>query len=260
MAGAGPAKPTILQFNADDATLTPTVLIPSWRKDWLPSFTEHSYRSFAADGVNGELILFQNIGNDYAEWTFQNKTGDWSFKGQIKWPWGIEYDPPRFVRLAYPNVLLDNRAVHFVGVSNIVEPNDEWRETKKALTGKKWDYVFRRLFYAWAPDIANQKFTNWIELANLDKTAGRINLGDTWLAPNGRLHVIWDEAVLDKRLQNKFFQDQEQRNQLKYAILYNGKVESSRELIISSENEPNLIPYLPRFHTTPDGELFVFFM
>ena len=45
-----------------------------------------------------------------------------------------------------------NRAVHFVGVSDVLEPNPAWRKFKRELTGQQWDYDFRRLFYTWTPD------------------------------------------------------------------------------------------------------------
>lgn len=259
LAGAGPAKPSILRFHADDVTMTPTVLSPSWRNDGPLFFTEHSYRSFAADGQNGELILFQNVGNDYAEWTFRNEKGDWSFSGKLKWPWGGEYNPARSIRLAYPNILLANRSMHFVGVSNIVEPNDIWRDYKMELTKRKWDYVFRRLFYTWTPDVSNQDFVEWIEIANLEETGGRINLGDMWRASDGCVHVVWDETTLDQRLRSKFIQNQKQSYKLKYAVLCDGKLKSKHDLMVTEEGESNVIPYLPRLHATPDGKLFAFF-
>ncbi|MBK7709753.1 MAG: hypothetical protein IPJ37_01390 [Bacteroidales bacterium] len=43
-------------------------LFPVWSGN--PPFTEHSYRSFAADGKAGELILLQNIEYTHAEWSF----------------------------------------------------------------------------------------------------------------------------------------------------------------------------------------------
>ena len=64
--------------------------------------------------------------------------------------------------------------MHFCGVSDIVEPYPEWRAYKKQLTGKEWDYDFRRLFYTWTPDITREKFRHWVEVASRDKTCGWI--------------------------------------------------------------------------------------
>ncbi len=258
-AGRGPAKPAILRFAADDALMSPTLSHPAWRAGAAASFTEHSYRSFAADGARGALILFQNVGNDYAEWTYRNGSGEWSFQGQLKWPWGSDFEPARPVRLAYPNVLLANQTFHFVGVSNILEPVASWRAFKRELTGKSWDYVFRRLFYTWTKDIARPGASTWVELANRDKTAGKITPGDLWVAADGRVHVVWDEMALDMRLRSQFFPHEKQRWELNYAVLHEGKLESRITLLAVDEGDSNPTPRLPRFHITPEGRLFVFF-
>ena len=155
----GPARPEILQFSAANPTREPGQLAPVWQG--APQFSEHSYRSFAADGQNSEFVLFQNIGYTHAEWTFRDGDGKWRAQGQLKWPWGAEYDKPQPIRVCYPNVALKNRAVHFLGVSDIVEPYQSWRDYKKQATGKEWDYDFRRLFYTWTADITKEPFREW---------------------------------------------------------------------------------------------------
>ena len=66
----GPARPEILQFDSARPKEPFQTLLPQW--DGEPAFTEHSYRSFAADGARGELILLQNIGYTHAEWAFRD--------------------------------------------------------------------------------------------------------------------------------------------------------------------------------------------
>ena len=238
----------------------PTTLVPSWRAAPAPpAFTEHSYRSFAADGLRGEMILFQNIGYTHAEWTFRDRTGQWTVQGQLKWPWGAEYDNPQPIRVCYPNVALHERAVHFVGVSDIVEPYTAWREFKREVTGREWDYDFRRLFYTWTPDLTRDGFRDWVEIASRDKTCGWISPGDLWLAPDGAAHVVWTERALDERLRAKFFPDAKQRHEMNYAVVRDGRVQSRRTLLAADEGKPGLIPQSPRFHVLNDGRLFVFF-
>ena len=58
----------------------------------------------------------------------------------------LDYEEPEPIRVCYPNVMLKDRAVYFCGVSDIIEPKKEWRKFKRELTGKEWDYDFRRLF------------------------------------------------------------------------------------------------------------------
>lgn len=156
----GPAEPQILQFSAQYPTEQYKTLSPVWRGN--PKFTEHSYRSFAVDGLNKEFILFQNIGDTHVAWTFYDKNEKWNKQGVLAWPWGADYSDPKPIRICYPAVQLKNRAVYFLGVSDIVEPNKVWKDYKYKLTGRKWDYDFRRLFYTWSTDITTGKFKEWM--------------------------------------------------------------------------------------------------
>jgi hypothetical protein len=224
-----------------------------------PDFTEHSYRSFAADGPNRELILFQNIGYTHAEWTFRDRAGQWSAQGRLVWPWGADYEKPQPVRVCYPNVALQDRAVFFCGVSDIVEPRRTWREFKKQLTGRDWDYDFRRLFFTWTPDITREKFRDWTEIASREATAGWITPGDLWVAPDRTVHLLWTERALDERLRAKFFPDARQSYALNYAVVREGKVVRRRTLAEGGEGLSGERPAEGRFQVTPDRRLFVFY-
>jgi hypothetical protein len=128
-------------------------------------------------------------------------------------------------------VALRDRAVHFVGVSDVLEPNPAWRQFKRELTGREWDYDFRRLFYTWTPDISKQPFAEWVEVASRDATGGHIQPGDLWLSPNGDAHLIWGERAIDERLRERFFPDAKQSEQLNYAVVRGGKVVQRRTII-----------------------------
>lgn len=251
----GPARPDVLQFSASDATAAPVSVTPVWQGE--PKFTEHSYRSFAADGAAGELVLFQNIGYTHAEWTFRDQAGKWNAQGQLKWPWDADHEKPGPVRVCYPNVALRDRAVHFVGVSDIIEPNKAWREFKRELTGQQWDYDFRRLFYTWTRDITKEPFAEWVEIASREKTCGWVSPGDLWLAPNGDVHLLWSERAIDERLRAKFFSEAKQSHSLNYAMVRSGKVILRRTLMESTEDQPGIVGAAGRFHATPDHRLFV---
>jgi hypothetical protein len=253
----GPARPEVLQFSAANVASAPVTLTPEWQG--TPRFTEHSYRSFAADGSAGEFVLFQNIDYTHAEWAFRDRAGNWAAQGQLKWPWGAEYDQPQPIRVCYPNVGLKNRAVHFFGVSDVQEPYQAWREFKHQLTGQHWDYDFRRLFYTWTSDIAKEPFHEWVEIASRDKTCGWVAPGDLWLAPNGEVHLIWTERAIDERLRAKFFPDAKQSHSFHYAVLRDGKIVRRRTLAESTEAKPGIVASGGRFQPAPDGRLFVIF-
>ena len=253
---SGPARPEVLQFAASDPHRPPKRLLPNW--DGTPPFSEHSYRSFAADPALGELILFQNVGYGHAEWSFMDRTGRWSARGKLVWPWGAEYDRPQPIRVCYPNVALVGRAVYFCGVSDVVEPYGAWRAYKKQLTGRDWDYDFRRLFFTWSDDVTAGKFHDWVEVASRDKTGGWIFPCDLWVAGDGAVHLLWTERAIDVRLREKFFPDAKQSHALNYAVLRDGKIASKKPLLLAVEGGPNEIPGPGRFQVTPDGRLFVF--
>lgn len=251
----GPTHPDIIHLDAKGSSGGILQLLPSWQGS--PPFREHSYRSFAADGALGEFILFQNIGYGHAEWAFRNGDGRWSASGRIEWPEGDEYDPPRPLRLCYPNVALKDRAVHFFGIGDIVEPFAEWRDYKTELTGRKWDYVFRRLYYTSTVDIENEPFEQWIEIASRESTAGFLWPCDMWLEGAKKVHVLWTDRAIDPRLRERFFPDARQSNSLHYAVIIDGKIVEQKVLVSSEEGEPGLIAGRSRFHVTPDQRLFV---
>ena len=180
-------------------------------------------------------------------------------KAGSSWPWGATYEKPQPIRVCYPSVALRDRAVHFCGVSDIIEPRSEWRAFKKALTGRDWDYDFRRLFYTWTPDIASAGFRDWIEIASREKTCGWISPGDLWLAPDGAVHLLWTERALDERLRDKFFPGVKQSHSLNHAILREGKVLRRQALVLAEEGGAQEVPGRGCFQATPDNRLFVFF-
>jgi hypothetical protein len=255
--GGGAAKPLVLAFKSTNPKAGFESLEPRW--EGAPRFTEHSYRSLAADAANRELILFQNIDYTHAEWSFLDRTGAWSAQGRIKWPWGADYAKPQAIRTCYPNVALRDRAVHFFGVSDVHEPNEAWHALKKELTGQEWDYDFRRLFYTWTPDVTREPFHEWIEIASRDKTGGFLWPNDLWLAPDGAAHLLWTERALDERLREKFFPAERQSHSMRYAVVRNGKILLRRTLFETHEGEAKEIISAGRFQPTPEGRLFIAF-
>ncbi|MGL6225575.1 MAG: hypothetical protein ACRC10_03000 [Thermoguttaceae bacterium] len=251
----GLARPAIVRFDTNDFAAIPRTLIPIW--EGTPKFNEHSYRSFAADGINQELILFQNIDYKLAEWSFLDRKGNWSAQGQLIWPFGADYSKPQHIRICYPTVAIDNRAVYFSGVSDITEPNPDWAKYKEELTGQKWDYDFRRLFFTWSSDITTGKFENWIEIASREATCGWITPCDLWVGPNQTIYILWYERAINPSLREKFFPDAQQSESLRFAIVQNGNVITRGIIAECQEGEIKPVPSRGRFHQNPDGKLWV---
>jgi hypothetical protein len=252
---SGAARPEILDFSPERPQEPSRTILPEWQGK--PEFSEHSYRSFAADGPGRSLILLQNIGYTHAEWAFRGPEGHWT-SGKLVWPWGAEYDKPEPIRVCYPNVAVRGRAVYFCGVSDVVEPYAKWRQYKKELTGREWDYDFRRLFFTWTDDITSGKFHSWQEIASRDKTAGWITPCDLWAGPDGDVHLLWTERAIDERLRAKFFPEARQSHALNYAVVRGGKVVVRRTLVEAGE-QGGEVAGAASFQPTPDGRLAVFF-
>jgi len=255
----GPAQPQVLEFSASRPREPHKVSLPKWEGE--PAFTEHSYRAFAADGANGELLLLNVLGHRAQYWSFRDRNGTWAKCGKLTFPMGHDYEKPEPIRLCYPVVALRNREAHVMAISDIIEPVKAWREYKLILNkGRRWDYDFRRLFYAWTPDITRVPFSPWVEIASREKTAGHITQLDIWLDADGRAHLLWlDRTVKDRRMRDKFFPNVRMTTSLVHGVVQDGKLTQRTVLAIGGEGENSPLPTYARFHATPDGRLFVFY-
>jgi len=257
-AHAGPARPEILEFASADPKAPYKTLLPEW--DGKPRFTEHSYRSFAADGPNGELILFQNVSYTHSEWSFRDRQGKWSARGKLLWlprpdPKKAPYGSTR-VRVNYPNVVLKDRAVHFCGNSAF----DQWeRMPDVGDSHRKWGPRFRRMYYTWTPDVTTEEFRDWVEIANCWTSGGWLFTADLWVAADGAVHVLWNEYPIHKGLRDQRFPDIKRTQALKYAVVRQGKVVLRRTLLIGGEGASSEMPGRARFQVTPEGRLLVFY-
>jgi hypothetical protein len=247
----GPAEPQIAELTAGEGGPA-RIDVPQW--DGKPELTEHSYRSFVADGARGELLLLQNSGMTHAAFTFRDATGAWSSRGKLVWPWGAEYEQPQPIRICYPTVQLCRRSVFFCGVSDIEEPRRAWREAKRKITGNEWDYDFRRLFFTWCDDIGDGRFHTWTEIASREKTCGWIRPCDMYVDDETKVHILWTERAIDERLKDAFFPLERQSHCLHYAIIKDGIVLLRRAVTVGDEILGNA-----RFQAAPEGRLFVLY-
>lgn len=256
--GGGPARPGLWEYDPARPDQPPVISEPQWRPGApVDKFTEHSYRSLAVDGARGEIFLMQNIGYTHAEWTFRNSQGQWSSQGKLDWPVKTIGGKDVRLRVCYTVALVHDRAVYLLGVSDVVEPNAEWRDYKRKLTGKEWDYVFRNLYYTWTPDITSVPFQPWLEVASREETAGRITPGDLWLAPDSVVHAVWEEAATDDRLRTKYFPDRPQKKSIGYAAIADGRMVVESQLSAGNPGHSSEVAHWPRIHALSDGNISV---
>lgn len=244
----GPANPHLLQFQANDIFVPPVALQPEW--DHNPGFGEHSYRGIGVDGVNHEIALFNNYGYDEQYWAFLNRQGEWINRGIIHYP----------ERCCYQNIALTNGACHIQAMTDIMEPNPKWRAWKKEFTGREWDYVFRKLFYYYHPDINSGQFGEPLEIDNVDATAGHFRTLDLWIAPDGAAHVLYlKKSVSLPEMRDVFFPDQPLTTSLEYCIIAENRVIQRSTLMIGGENLSNELPIEARLHESANGRLFLIY-
>ncbi|NUQ70616.1 MAG: hypothetical protein HUU17_07325 [Chthonomonadales bacterium] len=254
---SGPAQPEMLLFDvASDAPRQARALLPSWQG--APPFTEHSYRGLAADGRHGELLLMNVVGHIAQHWSFWDRRGEWTAKGRWEFPMGVEYARPEPIRLCYPTLALQDRAAHVLAISDIIEPVPAWREFKRQLTGQEWDYDFRRLFYAWSPDITRGTFGGTVEIASREATCGWITNLDIALERKDRAHLLWlERSVARSEMRDRFFPGTPMTVSLEHAVVERGAVVSRRTLAIGGEGAESVSPGYGRLHVDDRGRLYV---
>jgi len=269
-------EPQFLEFDAADPQRAPRVLRPKWDRDY--EFTEHSYRGCAADHRTGEVLLLnQTLDEEVSKhrslpvhslaWSYRDAGGEWSRRGLLRFP----------VRGCYPHVALRNSAAYVMAVSDIIEPNPEWRAYKKKVTGRHWDYEFRQLFFTWSPDIKTEEFSPILTFASRDETAGMLRNRDMWIGPDGEAHVIYtDRNVWHPFMRDKYFPDLPITVALKYCRIREGAVVERRVLAErvedvggrskdESPSDPLAFPGKgplvtdAALHATPDARLFVLY-
>jgi len=250
----GPAQPTLLEFSFENLA-DPQPSLPAWRTD--APFNQHSYRGLGVDGALSEVLLLNINDSIGQEWSFRDSTGEWIAQGQLSFP----YDAASrlLYRLCYPQVALANRQAYVMAISDIEEPVTEYLQYKKAQGSSAFIYVFRKLYYAWTPDIASTPFSAWVELADEEATAGSVHNEDIWMDSDGSAHMLWIESPVEQQLRDAFFPDVKLATDLVHAVVRDGVIVSREVLLHWQEGEPGERVQWARFHGTCNGDLYVLY-
>ena len=239
----GRCQPLLRAFKQGNAYYEQRVLEPEW--DGSPYFTDHSYRGFASDPEHGRLLMLNIDANTSVQHTcLITADNETVATGSVAFP----------VRGCYPQVSLRDYAVYILAIGDIVEPVEEWRQYKFEQTGRQWDYVFRRLFFTWTPDLRETPFAEPVEIDNVDDTCGHITNQDLYVAPDGEAWVLYTrQEVQNELMRDRFFPGKSVLNALHLARLQDGKV-VRREVLIPER--PDAAPSQAKFHVTPEGFLY----
>jgi len=243
----GPCRPVVFEIDPRQMDAKPTVHEPAFAEGH--QFTDHSYRGFAADGARRELLLL-NVHSQSGEYfvTFRDRAGNWHPKRNIRFP----------IRSCYPQVQLRNGAAHVMAIVDIVEPVKEWRELKFAKLGRQWDYVFRRLFYTYTPDIRSGELREPIEVDTVEKTAGHISNLDLFVDASGAAHLLYLKQPHQYAfIRDAYFPGQAMTVHLEYVTVRAGRVVERVTLAETPRKGSGLTPSFARFHIASDKEVHV---
>ncbi|OHB60134.1 MAG: hypothetical protein A2168_07535 [Planctomycetes bacterium RBG_13_50_24] len=243
----GPCKPLVLEFNPANPAAPAKTHTPAWADGTY--FTDHSYRGFAADGANGELLLL-NINARTSEQfiSYRHSNGQWHEKGTITFP----------VRSCYPQVALRDGAAHVMAIGDIVEPVEEWKKLKYEKLKSDWDYVFRRLFYTYTDNIRSADFCTPIEIDTVEKTCGHIRNLDLYIDDTGAAHLLYTKQPHQYEfIRDKYFPGETMAVYLEHVIVKDGKVLSQQTLAERLAGADGFEPSFGRFHIGSKGELYV---
>lgn len=243
----GPCEPAVLRFDPRNLRAAPALEKPAWVDG--RQFTDHSYRGFAADGPGGELLLLNiHAGSGEQFVSHRDRDGHWQACGKIRFP----------IRSCYPQVGLRDRAAHVMAIGDIVEPNQEWRALKKEVLKQDWDYVFRRLFYAWTPDVTKEAFAEPIEIDSVENTGGHISNCDMHVDKEGVCHLLYIRRPHQYEfLRDKYFAGQPMTWHLMYVRVKAGKPERPRMLTETPGTNDGISPAFARFHVLANERLAV---
>lgn len=242
----GPCRPEVLEFDADEASALPKTHLPSWSSKAY--FTDHSYRGFAADRDKGEILLVNidaRTGEQFV--SYCDSTGNWHPAGAVTFP----------IRSCYPQVALHNRSAHIMAIGDIVEPVEKWRKLKFEKLNSQWDYVFRRLFYTFTPDVAAEPFSAVVEIDSVEDTCGHIQNLDMHVDAAGDAHLLYLKRPFQHTfIRDEYFPGRPMTSHLEYVVVREGRVIRRQTLVETPQNNKGIEPSFARFHVASDDRLF----
>jgi hypothetical protein len=238
----GRCAPAVLEFDPAHPAGPAKTHAPAWGDGTY--FTDHSYRGFAADGASGELLLLNinaETGDQFV--SYRDSKGAWHQKGKITFP----------IRSCYPQAALRDGSAHVMAIGDIVEPVEEWQKLKFEKLKRKWDYVFRRLFYTYTDNINTTGFCPPIEIDTVEQTAGHIQNLDMHIDKTGAAHLLYLKRPHQYDfIRDKYFPGQAMVSQLEYVVVKDGIVVSRRTLAETPQG-----PSFARFHVDDAGRLYL---
>jgi hypothetical protein len=239
-------QPAIAGFDPANPADDPKLVQPEFAG--RPVFGQHSYRTVGVDSASGSFLLMSIDRQDDFHMTRRDRSGAWHPVAAPEFP----------IRSCYPNIVLQGGEGHVFAIGDIKEPVEAWRAEKLRVLNRDWDYAFRRVFYAWSPDLASGRFETPLEVDSVDSTAGWAFNLDMAIDARGRVHLLWvRQNIHYDFLRDRFFPDTPIVEEVRHAVLEKGRV-ASTETLLRREVDGGTSGWgasTGRFHQLPDGRL-----
>jgi hypothetical protein len=239
-------EPAIARFDPTDLDDKARLLKPEFAT--RPELNQHSYRSVGVDADSGAFLMMLIDRENKFHMTRRDASGAWHPAAAPEFP----------IRSCYANIVLRGDEAHVFAIGDIIEPNSEWKAEKFRVLNRQWDYAFRRVFYARAPDLAKGRFDGPLEVDSVEDTAGWAFNLDMLEDAAGRVHLLWVRQNIQYAfMRDRFFPGTPIVEEVRHAVLEAGRVVST-ETLLRREVEGSTGGWRfssGRFHQLPDGRL-----
>ena len=145
-----------------------------------------------------------------------------------------------------------------MAIGDIVEPLEQWRKLKFEKLNRKWDYVFRRLFYTYTDNIRTTGFAEPVEIDTVEKTCGHIRNLDMHIDATGAAHLLYTKQPHQYAfIRDKYFPGQPMTISLEYVVIKEGRVISKKTLAQTPQASTGFEPSFARFHICSEDNILV---
>lgn len=249
-----PCTPLLYVFDVSgDVRLEKRLPMPWDTKKY--NFLDHSYRGGALDAVTGD-VFFDNLhyppeSEGEHIYALLDKELAPVCMGDLVFP----------NRSCYHNIAMRGGEAYIFAVQDIVEPNKEWLDYKRQVTGQAWDYDFRIIHMNYSPDIRTQGFAPTVRVCDREATCGWTDDVDCCYTPDGDvLLAVREQNVAQRFMRDHFFPQEKLYSCLNVYRFSHGVLQEVFTLDTASEETGSAVHYRGFFHTAADGSIHLFWV
>ena len=241
-----PCTPVVCVFDISGGVNLIEVREIPWDKPDYP-FKSHAYRSSCVDTVNGDLF-FTNI--HYPEEKHVYSLTDTNLRpihaGALEFP----------ERGCYHNIAMKNGETYLFAMQDIIEPNEEWLEYNRRMSG--FDYVFRTVYLNYSPDITREELRPSVVVCSKADTCGTVdNLDCRYDAGGDMLFMAHERNISVDYMRDRFFPGVPMVSELCLYRFSGGEMKERTVMDRAEEGGEWNLSYNGFIHTAANGELYL---